>query len=279
MNQSNHTQPIIIIKKKVAHAGHHGGAWKVAYADFVTAMMAFFIVMWLMNSSVKIRKAISVYFSDPSGSGQMSGSAQAGTGETLTITNMEHLKEDLEQAFKRSPEFEKLKNYVQMSVTGEGLRIELLESDKGMFFQSGSPRPSELGEEMIVRMSEQLGQLPNPLLIEGHTDSKPFGKKGEYSNWELSADRANAARRIMVANGVRADQITQVRGFANQNLRNKADPEAAANRRISVIVRYLPGDAPEPASDKAGGEKKAEEGQKADEPKKTEEPKEKVGEH
>jgi chemotaxis protein MotB len=258
MTQPNNTQPIIIIRKKVAHAGHHGGAWKVAYADFVTAMMAFFIVMWLMNSSVKIRKAISVYFSDPSGTGQMSGSAQAGTGEALTITKdrMEHLKDDLEQAFKRSPEFEKLKNYVQMSVTGEGLRIELLESEQGMFFQSGSPRPSDLGEEMIIRMSEQLGQLPNPLLVEGHTDSKPFGKKGDYTNWELSADRANAARRIMEAHGVRRGQVSQVRGFADQNLRNKDDPEAATNRRVSVIVRYLPQDIPAPPDEEGREAKK-----------------------
>lgn len=257
MSQPTTTQPIIIIKKKVAHAGHHGGAWKVAYADFVTAMMAFFIVMWLMNSSVKIRKAISVYFTDPSGSGQMSGSAQAGTGEALTITKdrMEHLKDDLEQAFKRSPEFEKLKNYVQMSVTGEGLRIELLENEQGMFFQSGSPKPSDLGEEMLIRMSEQLGTLPNPLLIEGHTDSKPFGTRGDYTNWELSADRANAARRIMEAHGIRPGQVSQVRGFADQNLRNKNDPEAASNRRVSVIVRYLPGDTSSP-DEPAAEEKK-----------------------
>ena len=128
------TPPIIIIRKKVAHGGHHGGAWKVAYADFVTAMMALFIVLWLMTSSAKVRKAISSYFRDPSGSGQQSGSAQAGTGESLTVTKdkMQTLKDDLEQAMKRSPEFEKLKDYVQMSVTGEGLRIELLESEQGM---------------------------------------------------------------------------------------------------------------------------------------------------
>ncbi len=244
------TQPIIIIKKVKKHTAHHGGAWKVAYADFVTAMMALFIVLWLMTSSVKVRKAISSYFHDPSGSGQLSGSAQAGTGESMTVTKdrMESLKEDLEQAMKKSPEFEKLKNYVQMSVTGEGLRIELLESEQGMFFQSGKPLPSDLGEEMIVRMAQQLGQLPNQLLIEGHTDSKPFGKKADYSNWELSSDRANAARRIMEAHGLRSGQVLQVRGFADQSLRDKTNPEAASNRRVSVIVRYLPSDPPPPSS-------------------------------
>jgi chemotaxis protein MotB len=246
------TQPIIIIKKVKKHAAHHGGAWKVAYADFVTAMMALFIVLWLMNSSVKVRKAVSSYFQDPSGTGQLSGSAQAGTGETMTVTKdrMETLKEDLEQAMKKSPEFEKLKNYIQMSVTGEGLRIELLESEQGMFFQSGKPLPSDLGEEMIVRMAQQLGQLPNQLLIEGHTDSKPFGKKADYSNWELSSDRANAARRIMEGHGLRPGQVLQVRGFADQSLRDKKNPEAASNRRVSVIVRYLPSDPPRPEPDK-----------------------------
>jgi len=251
--------PIIVIKKKAAHGGHHGGAWKVAYADFVTAMMALFIVLWLMTSSAKVRKAISSYFRDPSGSGQQSGSAQAGTGESMTVTKdkMQTLKEDLQQAMKRSPEFEKLKDYVQMSVTGEGLRIELLESEQGMFFQSGKPAPSDLGTEMIIRMAEQLGQLPNQLLIEGHTDAKPFGKSGDYSNWELSSDRANAARRIMETHGLHAGQVLQVRGFADQNLRDKTNPEAASNRRVSVIVRYQASDIPAPAAAEEGDQKKA----------------------
>ena len=137
--------PIIIIRKKQGHGGHHGGAWKVAYADFVTAMMALFIVLWLLNTSEHIRKAISAYFRDPSGSGQLTGSATAGTGETVSVNkdNMSQLKEKLAEAVRRSPEFDKLKNYVQMSVTGEGLRVELIESERGMFFESGSAQPSE----------------------------------------------------------------------------------------------------------------------------------------
>lgn len=272
---AGNTQPIIIIKKKgKGHGGHHGGAWKVAYADFVTAMMALFIVLWLMTSSAKVRKAISAYFRDPSGTGQLSGSAQAGSGEAMTITRdkMETLKQDLEQAMKKSPEFEKLKNYVQMSVTGEGLRIELLENEQGMFFQSGKPTPSEIGEEMLVRMAEQLGQLPNSLLIEGHTDSRPYSKGGnDYSNWELSADRANSARRIMESHGLRSGQVLQVRGFADQNLRDKENPEAASNRRVSVIVRYLPSDVPPPdpgAAKEAGERGESKEGAGNGEPKK-----------
>jgi chemotaxis protein MotB len=232
--------PIIIIRKKVAHAGHHGGAWKVAYADFVTAMMALFIVLWLLNSSVQVRKAISSYFRDPSGSGKLSGSASGGTGETVSVSkdNMEDLKDKLEQAVKKRPEFEKLKDYIQLSVTGEGLRVELIENEKGVFFDSGSSTPSEMGEELIGKLADQLAKLPNNLLIEGHTDARPFSGRKDYTNWELSVDRANAARRIIETHGTRPGQIIQVRGFADQNLRNRADPEDASNRRISVIVRY-----------------------------------------
>jgi chemotaxis protein MotB len=262
VSQTGHP-PIIIIKKKKGHGGHHGGAWKVAYADFVTAMMAFFMVMWLMGSSAKVKEAVSSYFKDPSGVGKDSGSGAAGSGETLSVThdNMDDLKEQLEQAFKKSPEFEKMKDYVQMSVTGDGLRIELLESEQGMFFQSGSPSPSDTGEQLIIQMAEQLGQLPNQLLIEGHTDSRPLRRK-EYSNWELSTDRANSARRIMEEHGLRPGQVLQVRGFADQNLREKDDPEAASNRRVSVIVRYLPADPAPPAEKEKEGEAKAQGGEK-----------------
>jgi len=250
------TPPIIVIRKKGGHGGHHGGAWKVAYADFVTAMMALFIVLWLLNSSEKIRKAVSSYFKDPSGTGQHSGSASTGTGETLSINkdNMDNLKEELEQALKKSPEYEKLKNYVQMSVTGEGLRVELLESEKGIFFESGSPTPSSAGKELIIRLADQLGRLPNRLMIEGHTDSRPFTGRPDYSNWELSTDRANAARRIMEENGLKPGQVLQVRGFADQNLRIKDDPEAPGNRRVSVIVRYQNADAGPPPDEPASAE-------------------------
>ncbi len=239
MNQQQ-GPPIIIIKKKGGHGGHHGGAWKVAYADFVTAMMALFIVLWLLNSSEQVRKAISAYFRDPTGTGKLAGSASGGTGETVSVgkDDMTQLKDKLENAIKKSPELAPLKDYVQMSVTGEGLRVEMLESEKGIFFQSASPEPSEAGREMIDKLAAELVKLPNNLLIEGHTDSKPFSGRGDYSNWELSTDRANAARRIIEGHGARAGQIIQVRGFADNNLRNRDAPEDASNRRVSVIVRY-----------------------------------------
>jgi chemotaxis protein MotB len=248
MNQQ--APPVIIIRKKVARHGSHGGAWKVAYADFVTAMMALFIVLWLMNASEQVRKAISVYFHDPTGAGKQIGSSSAGTGESVSVSmnDMSLLREKLQQAIKRSPELSALKDYVQMTVTGEGLRVELIESEKGMFFQSASATPSNVGEELILRLSEELQKLPNSILIEGHTDARPFSSRTDYSNWELSTDRANAARRLMETNGIRPGQVVQVRGFASQQLRDKEHPEDASNRRISVIVRYQdapgkPGDA------------------------------------
>ncbi len=255
---SQDTPPIIIIRKKVAHGGHHGGAWKVAYADFVTAMMALFIVLWLLNSSEQVKKAISAYFQDPSGTGKMSGSASAGTGETVSVNkdDMSKLKEKLELAVKRSPEFENLKDNIKMSVTGEGLRVELIESEKGMFFESGSAKPSEAARELIRSLAEELKGMPNDLLIEGHTDSRPFAAKGDYTNWELSADRANAARRLMEASLTRTNQIVQVRGFADQSLRDKEHPESPSNRRISVIVKYQQGVAEVPDTP-VGGEKPA----------------------
>jgi chemotaxis protein MotB len=241
--------PVIIVRKKSSHGGHHGGAWKVAYADFVTAMMALFIVLWLMNTSEQVKKAISAYFSDPTGAGRQVGSSTTGTGETVSIAkdDMANLKDKLQLALKKSPEFEKLKDYVQMTVTGEGLRVEMLESEHGMFFESGKPVPTAMGEELIQSLAKELGNLPNDILIEGHTDSKPFGSGASYSNWELSADRANAARRVMESSGLRPGQVIQVRGFADHNLRDKSAPEAASNRRISVIVRYQAQPLVEPA--------------------------------
>jgi chemotaxis protein MotB len=233
--------PIIIVKKRKHHAPHHGGAWKVAYADFVTAMMALFIVLWLLNSNQDVRKAIGGYFVDPKGVGKEMGSGKAGSGESMAVgvKDMRELKEKLTQAIKRAPELKKLQEQVDMIVTGEGLRIELLESAKGAFFETGKPLPSVVGEEMIHMLAAELGKLPNQLMIEGHTDAKPYAGDGTYSNWELSADRANAARRLMMARGLRADQVSQVRGFAEQNLRNAKNPEDPANRRVSVIVQYM----------------------------------------
>src|ERR1700690_655447 len=192
-------RPIIVIKKKGGHGGHHGGAWKVAYADFVTAMMALFIVLWLLNSSKQVQEAVGGYFKDPTGTSKKVGSNMVGAGENFVLTrdNMPKLKDQLQQAMKQMTDFEKLKNHIEMTVTTEGLRIELSESAKGTFFDSGSAKLNADGSEMLITLAQELGKLPNKLSIEGHTDSQPYAASATYSNWELSSDRANAARRVM----------------------------------------------------------------------------------
>ena len=250
---NNETQPVIIIRKKVAHGGHHGGAWKVAYADFVTAMMALFIVLWLMNTSEAVKKAIAGYFRDPSGSRTGQGTGQAGVGETISMkkNDMDHLKDKLEDAMKQLPQLDKLKDQVDMTVTGEGLRIELMESETGTFFDSGDARPTEPGREMLELLARETGKLPYSLLVEGHTDARPFARGGNYTNWELSADRANSARRIMEGSGLRPNQVAEVRGFADQRLKRPDDPDNPSNRRISVIVKYAGGAALEKPAEEA----------------------------
>jgi len=230
---------IIIVKKK--HGDHddaHGGAWKVAYADFVTAMMALFIVLWLLSASEKVQKAVGGYFQDPTGVGKQTGTTTAGVGETLTLNqkNLEDLKDKIAQVLKQTPEFKNLANQVRMTITAEGLRIDLLETERGLFFEKGNQKPSPQGTALLEVLGTQLSSLPNKVAIEGHTDSTPYGSS-DYSNWELSSDRANAARRILVESGLKDDRISQVRGFADQRLLDKTKPEDPSNRRISIIVR------------------------------------------
>jgi chemotaxis protein MotB len=234
-------RPIIVIKRNNGHGGHHGGAWKVAYADFVTAMMALFIVLWLLNTSKPVKEAVAGYFRDPSGTANKVGSDKAGAADAVAITkdDMPKLKEELEKAIRAIPNFEKLKDQIEMTLTPEGLRIELLETETGTFFDVGSPAPNDNGKELLTLLAHELRKLPNHLSIEGHTDSKPYTGRHEYGNWELSADRANAARRLMQSSGLRGDEVTQIRGYADQMPRKKDEPLDASNRRISVIVQNL----------------------------------------
>jgi chemotaxis protein MotB len=234
------TQPIIVIKKKGGHGGHHGGAWKVAYADFVTAMMSLFIVLWLMGSSEKVKKAVAGYFNDPKGTANLLGTTMAGDGIAVTTQvndNMQKLKEKLEEEIKAKKELEKLSKQIEITITAEGLRIELLEGKNGTFYQSGSARLSESGQELVSLLAAELKTLPNNLLIEGHTDAMQYSTDANYSNWELSADRANSARRLLQQDGVRSDQVAQVRGYADQLLRVKNNPYDPSNRRISILVK------------------------------------------
>ncbi len=266
--------PIIIVKKHSGdHDDAHGGAWKVAYADFVTAMMALFIVLWLLSASEKVQKAVGGYFLDPTGKGKQTGTTSAGSGEVITLRreDLPQLKEKLEEALKQVPTFEHMAKQVKITLTTEGLRIDLIETEHGMFFENGNPKPTEAGTGLLKLLASELSKLPNKIAIEGHTDSTPFGR-ADYSNWELSADRANAARRILMEEGLDDSRISQVRGFADQRLLKKDDPTDASNRRISIIVRNAgldqqeeaaqgplataPQGAPESAGDAKAGEAK-----------------------
>jgi len=250
---------IIIVKKVVAgHDDEHGGAWKVAYADFVTAMMALFIVLWLLSASEKVQKAVGGYFQDPTGKGRQTGSTNAGIGETLTLNQneLQKLKEKIEQAMRQIPQFQNMAKQIRMTITAEGLRIDLLETQRGMFFETGNPKPTEAGAELVKMLASELVKLNNKVAIEGHTDSAPYGR-ADYSNWELSADRANAARRILTSSGLAEDRISQVRGFADQRLLLENDPTNPSNRRISIIVRNQGLDQQEEASAQAEAAPKA----------------------
>lgn len=235
-------QPIVIVKKVIA-GGHHGGAWKVAYADFVTAMMALFIVLWLMNASPEIQKAVSLYFTDPRGFQNQDGTGNIGAGDEhkallLEKKDMPELKEKLSETLKAMPELGALKDQVDMTVTGDGLRIELVDKEGNSFFQSGAKEMTPSAKAIVSALAAEIGKLENRVVLEGHTDARPYSTSGFYSNWDLSTDRANAARRFMAQHGLRQGQVSQLRGFADRRLRNPKDPLDFANRRVSIIVGF-----------------------------------------
>ena len=250
-------RPIIVIKKKVAHAGHHGGAWKVAYADFVTAMMALFIVLWLTSSGEKVRKSIAGYFNDPSGKASSPGSDRSG-GDSVPLNkeNISDLKERLQSQIAKRPDLKALADEIEIAITPEGMRIELIEKKDGTFFESGSAVVNATGKELLSLLAKELGGVPNRISTEGHTDSQPYNDQTKYDNWELSTDRANSARRVMQATGLHLGQVSQVRGFADQQLRVPSNPLDPSNRRISVIVHYLDIVPPAELDVKSGGGEK-----------------------
>lgn len=212
----------------------------MAYADFVTAMMALFIVLWMLNASKQVQEAVGGYFKDPRGFAKVVGTNRNGSGDFVALKkeDMEKLKEELLRSIHHLDPLDKLKNQIEITITQEGLRIELMESAKGTFFELGSTRPTPALVELLQVLSKELGKLPNSISIEGHTDSKPYTGTKNYDNWDLSSDRANEARRLMQAEGIRPGQVSQVRGFADQRLRLPKLPEDPSNRRISLIVQY-----------------------------------------
>ena len=249
-------QPIIIVRRKKGGHGHHGGAWKVAYADFVTAMMAFFLVMWLASQDSHIRDAVAGYFQEPGllpyqKSNSVIASGNGGIDSAgMPVINRKfngQLESEQKALIKAATQIHQhlsdlqglqtLKNQIEFSVTLEGLRIELVDRAGSNFFESGSSRMSDDGARILQIIGAEVSQLPNDVVVEGHTDARPYSRADGYTNWELSSDRANAARRVMIGGGLHANQIHAVRGFADTDLRVPEDALDARNRRVSVVVR------------------------------------------
>ncbi|MFP5249689.1 MAG: OmpA family protein, partial [Acidobacteriota bacterium] len=194
------------------------------------------------SQSEQVKKAVAGYFNDPRGTGSLMGTTMTGTGTEAAISDanrkrLEELKKRLEAEIQSKQELQKLAKQIEITITPEGLRIEMVEGKDGTFYQSGSPRLSASGQEVLALLAAELKTLPNDLLIEGHTDATQYSTDANYSNWELSADRANAARRLLQQDGVRGNQVTQVRGYADQLLRVKNDPYDPSNRRVTILVR------------------------------------------
>ncbi len=251
-------QPVIVVKKKKGgHGAHHGGAWKVAYADFVTALMAFFLVMWIVGQSAQVRAAVAGYFRDPGlfdneKSNSMvpggekgilperlgGGPGDPASGATLRDAQMlEQAASRIRQALGGVPEFSSLKDQIEIRLTSEGLLIELQETAATGFFDTGSAKINEAGEHILVAIAHELSRVPNGVLFEGHTDSRPYQSTVGYTNWELSADRANSARRTMERSGLQPAHVRGVRGWADTQLRTPSDPYDARNRRVTIIVQ------------------------------------------
>ena len=250
MNKSRET-PIRIIIKKSHHGGHHGGAWKVAFADFMTAMFAMFLVLWLVNQSSDVKSAIAGYFQDPLGRADEFGSSilpgegsQSSVPQPLSARQvidlrrdrMRSLGDELERELRDIPELKEVADKVQIEVTEDGLRIQLLEDADGTFYTSGSASLNARGHQLMHALGAQIGKLSNEVRIEGFTDARPINGRSGYSNWELSADRANAARRDLMAGGMREEQVQQVRGLADRQLRVPEDPLSPRNRRVAITV-------------------------------------------
>ena len=248
---------IIIVKKKiVAGGGHHGGSWKVAYADFVTAMMAFFMVMWILGMDDKTKKAIEGYFANPVGykKGFGAGSSPISAGSTISALqrtqmrmivrsteqrSFEKLRQQILEKVAHSDSLKRLNALIDVQVTNEGLRIELVETGEGdVYFPTGSAKMKPATLLALQIIGEELALLQHPVVLEGHTDGAKFGAVGGYGNWELSSDRANAARRVLELRGVSGGRIIEVRGYADTKPRVIDDKLAAANRRISILLPF-----------------------------------------
>ncbi|MFV8570410.1 flagellar motor protein MotB [Marinobacter sp. SBS5] len=259
-------QPIIIKRKKKVVAGHHGGSWKVAFADFATAMMAFFLVLWLTATATPEQKqAVTGYFKDPIGFTEggsknpidLGGSAsvidesaldiESSTvqieeqvidelADTLEQRRMEALFQELKERIEQNETLQEFKDQLLIDITDEGLRIQIVDRSGRPMFDSGRAELKYYTQELLFELAKTLGSVNNKLSLTGHTDATPFNGRPGYTNWELSADRANTARRALVAGGVRLEQIARVVGLSDSVLFDTDNPTAPINRRISIIV-------------------------------------------
>lgn len=245
---------IIIKKRKANHSAPHGGAWKVAFADFMTAMMAFFLVMWLISQNAITKQAIAAYFRDPGAFESTAGSILKGGGGTGSLDGtpaatkalideaqrkaLQQAGERIRQELAKQGGWKGLDKQVTVQVTKDGLRIELVDTDESMFFDTGSAHVKPETKRVLALIAVELGRLGKAVILEGHTDSRPYAGDQSYSNWDLSADRANAARRIMQVAGLHPDQVRSVRGYADRELRIANAPFDARNRRVSIVVPF-----------------------------------------
>jgi chemotaxis protein MotB len=249
---------IIVVKKINKHGGHHGGAWKVAYADFVTAMMALFIVLWILGQDEEVVKSVAGYFKDPVGFSEkmkaisiMDGGLNLPTDSSLNVIEkikereseverLNAMKDSIVADLSQKGEFENLIDQIKMEIVKEGLRIDMVESNDDVFFEIGTAYLRPEAQKLLAEIGKNLQTIPNKLIIEGHTDARPYPNDGRgYTNFELSVDRSNSARRILVANGLEAGRIDEVRGYADTKLLDKNDPFNLVNRRISVIIKFI----------------------------------------
>lgn len=266
----DNTQPIIVKRVKKVAGGHHGGAWKIAFADFATAMMAFFLVMWLMSSATpEQKKLISGYFQDPIGftesasphvidlggtptpspdrtlnpelepaqsEAQIDSDQVETFAEQLERERLELLLQELQNKVDENPELQKFKDQILFEITQDGLRIQIMDAENRPMFALGSAQLQPYFEDILLALVDTIAAVPNKISISGHTDAKPYSGRGDFGNWELSAGRANAARRTLVVGGYPEDQIARVVGYASSALFDRKDPFNPVNRRIDILV-------------------------------------------
>jgi chemotaxis protein MotB len=268
-------QPIIVKRVKKVAGGHHGGAWKIAFADFATAMMAFFLVMWLMSSATpEQKKLISGYFQDPVGFSESASPHVIDLGGTPTPSpdrtlndepqeeqspaedaqadvdklqaesiaeevereRLELLLQELQNKVEENPQLQNFKDQILFEITQDGLRIQIMDAENRPMFASGSARLQPYFEDILLAMTDTIAAVPNKISVSGHTDAAPFVGRGGYGNWELSADRANAARRVLIAGGYDDEQVARVVGYASSALFDRENSLNPVNRRIDIVV-------------------------------------------